>query len=430
MLSRDPLALLIGMVLDQQVHHREGLLLAGRAAAAARRHGPLDAAAIAAMDPDELAAVFQERPALHRYPGSMAGRVQAVCRVVAEEYGEQGRRHLEGRARAARSCWTACAPCPGFGEQKARIFAALLGKQLGVRPEGWREATTPYGEEGTLPVGGRHHRPREPGQGPGDQEGDEGQGAARRGVTAGRRPRRAAASTSARRTGPTWPRSSATASPAGWTSSSCATRSSRPGRCWPGPRVAAAVCRDHGVPFVLNDRPDLALEVGADGVHVGQDDAPVSLARRILGPDAIVGLSTHGPADLDGAAAEEVTYISAGPVEATPTKPGRPGTGTGLRHSGQRTLQCSRLRDRRRDPGDDPRSGGCRGPPFRRRALPDRRAATPGARHGRCAMRSIERRVARRLRHDLARRARRCRPPGRTAAPSAGRPTRSTSTDT
>ena len=81
------------------------------------------------------------------------------------------------------------------------------------------------------------------------------------------------------------------------------------------------------MPFVLNDRPDLALEVGAEGVHVGQDDAPVSLARRILGPDAIVGLSTHGPADLEGAADQEVTYISAGPVEATPTKPGRAGTG-------------------------------------------------------------------------------------------------------
>jgi thiamine-phosphate pyrophosphorylase len=94
-------------------------------------------------------------------------------------------------------------------------------------------------------------------------------------------------------------------------------------------RLAASVCREHGVPFVLNDRPDLALEAGADGVHVGQDDAPVSLARRILGPDAIVGLSTHGPADLEAAATEEVSYISAGPVEATPTKPGRAGTGLG-----------------------------------------------------------------------------------------------------
>lgn len=93
-------------------------------------------------------------------------------------------------------------------------------------------------------------------------------------------------------------------------------------------RLLAALCHDHGVPFVLNDRPDLAAEAGADGVHVGQDDAPVSLARRILGPDAIVGLSTHAVSDLEAARTQEVTYISAGPVEATPTKPGRPGTGT------------------------------------------------------------------------------------------------------
>ncbi|HWF16247.1 MAG TPA: thiamine phosphate synthase [Acidimicrobiales bacterium] len=92
-------------------------------------------------------------------------------------------------------------------------------------------------------------------------------------------------------------------------------------------RLVAAVCGEHGVPFVLNDRPDLALEVGADGVHVGQDDAPVALARRILGPDAIVGLSTHGSDDLAAAVHEDVTYLSAGPVEPTPTKPGRPGTG-------------------------------------------------------------------------------------------------------
>ena len=93
--------------------------------------------------------------------------------------------------------------------------------------------------------------------------------------------------------------------------------------------VVSEVCRRYGVPFVLNDRPDLARAVGADGVHVGQDDVPVRVAREILGPDAIVGLSTHGPADLAGAQQEDVDYISAGPVEATPTKPGRPGTGLG-----------------------------------------------------------------------------------------------------
>jgi len=99
-------------------------------------------------------------------------------------------------------------------------------------------------------------------------------------------------------------------------------------------RAAVAVCRDLGVPFVLNDRPDLALECGADGVHVGQDDGPASLARRILGPDAIVGLSTHAPAELDASASEPADYVSVGPVTATPTKPGRPGTGlVYLRHA-------------------------------------------------------------------------------------------------
>ncbi len=94
-------------------------------------------------------------------------------------------------------------------------------------------------------------------------------------------------------------------------------------------RVAVAVCAGLGVPFVLNDRPDLALEAGADGVHVGQDDAPPALARRILGPDAVVGLSTHAPHELDAALREPVDYLSAGPVAPTPTKPGRPGTGLG-----------------------------------------------------------------------------------------------------
>lgn len=93
--------------------------------------------------------------------------------------------------------------------------------------------------------------------------------------------------------------------------------------------VARDVCRAAGVPFVLNDRPDLALELGADGVHVGQDDAPPSLARRILGPTAVVGLSTHAPTELDLSATQDVDYVSTGPVNETPTKAGRPGTGLG-----------------------------------------------------------------------------------------------------
>jgi thiamine-phosphate pyrophosphorylase len=94
-------------------------------------------------------------------------------------------------------------------------------------------------------------------------------------------------------------------------------------------RRVRRVCHDHGVPFILNDRPDLALEVEADGVHVGQDDAPPTLARRLLGPDAIVGLSTHTPAELDATHHAPVDYVSAGPVSPTPTKPGRRGTGVG-----------------------------------------------------------------------------------------------------
>lgn len=92
-------------------------------------------------------------------------------------------------------------------------------------------------------------------------------------------------------------------------------------------RLAASVCADHGVPFILNDRPDLALDMEADGVHVGQDDAPPALVRRIVGSEVVVGLSTHAPAELDAAASEPVDYVSVGPVSPTPTKPGRPGTG-------------------------------------------------------------------------------------------------------
>ena len=91
----------------------------------------------------------------------------------------------------------------------------------------------------------------------------------------------------------------------------------------------ASSCRTLGVPFIVNDRCDVALAVGADGVHVGQDDLPVRRCRELLGDGGIVGLSTHAPRELDAGLAEPVSYLSAGPVEATPTKPGRPGTGVG-----------------------------------------------------------------------------------------------------
>lgn len=92
-------------------------------------------------------------------------------------------------------------------------------------------------------------------------------------------------------------------------------------------RLALGVCRGLGVPFVLNDRPDLALEVGADGVHLGQEDAPPALARRILGPDAIVGHSTRGGDQLAAAASEPVDYVSVGPVLPTATHPTREAIG-------------------------------------------------------------------------------------------------------
>jgi thiamine-phosphate pyrophosphorylase len=94
-------------------------------------------------------------------------------------------------------------------------------------------------------------------------------------------------------------------------------------------RIVQEVCARHQVPFILNDRPDLARAVGADGVHVGQDDAPVGEARRLVGDRALVGLSTHASTELQSAIDRQlpVDYLSAGPVQATPTKPGRPGTG-------------------------------------------------------------------------------------------------------
>ena len=89
------------------------------------------------------------------------------------------------------------------------------------------------------------------------------------------------------------------------------------------------LCRGAGVPFILNDRPDLALECGADGVHVGQDDVPPRVARQILGPAAVIGLSTHSPADLADSLDQPVDYISAGPVVPTPSAPDRAGVGLG-----------------------------------------------------------------------------------------------------
>lgn len=146
LLSRDPLALLLGMLLDQQIPMEKAfkgphVLLS--------RVGSLEATAIASYEPEAFAALVGQTPAVHRFPGSMAKRLQDLCAALVEQY--------DGRAEAV---WLDVADgkellrrleaLPGFGTQKAQIFLALLGKQLGVRPSGWREAAGAYGEDGAL----------------------------------------------------------------------------------------------------------------------------------------------------------------------------------------------------------------------------------------------------------------------------------------
>ena len=143
LLSRDPLALLIGMVLDQQIPLEWAFK--GPLHMTQRLGRDLDAADIAGRDPDELAKVFATPPAIHRFPGSMAGRVQQLCRVIADEYDGDAeavwRDAMDGADLLKR-----VEALPGFGKQKAKIFVALLGKQLGVKAKGWREAAGEFGE--------------------------------------------------------------------------------------------------------------------------------------------------------------------------------------------------------------------------------------------------------------------------------------------
>ncbi len=146
LLSADPFALLVGMVLDQQIPLE--VAFAGPKKIADRMGG-FEVATIADYDPEKFAAMCSERPAVHRFPGSMAKRIQAVAQIIVDKY--------DGDAAAL---WTAGNPdgpellrrlkeLPGFGEQKARIFLALLGKQYSVTPKGWRAAAGDYGKAGT-----------------------------------------------------------------------------------------------------------------------------------------------------------------------------------------------------------------------------------------------------------------------------------------
>jgi uncharacterized HhH-GPD family protein len=144
LLSRSPLALLIAMLLDQQVPLEKAFSSPYQLA---RRlgHEPT-AAELADYDPDALVAVFAERPALHRFPRAMAARTQELGRQLLERYdGDAGRVWQD--AATGKDLIDRLAELPGFGAYKAQITVALLGKQLGVRPAGWREAAGRFGEE-------------------------------------------------------------------------------------------------------------------------------------------------------------------------------------------------------------------------------------------------------------------------------------------
>lgn len=146
LLERSPLALLTGMLLDQQVPMEKAFsspyVLAQRLG-----HDP-DARELAGYDPQALVAVFAQQPALHRFPKAMAGRVQELCRILVDRYdGDAGR--VWADVTDGRELLRRIADLPGFGTQKAQIFVALLGKRYGVRPDGWREAAGGYGDPDT-----------------------------------------------------------------------------------------------------------------------------------------------------------------------------------------------------------------------------------------------------------------------------------------
>ncbi|MGI5481943.1 HhH-GPD-type base excision DNA repair protein [Streptomyces lavendofoliae] len=146
LLGRSPLAALVGMLLDQQIP-MEWAFCGPYTIARRMDADDLDAHAIAAYDPEAFAALLSAKPAVHRYPGSMAKRVQQLCQYLVDEYGGDASAVWSDAASGAQLLDRLLA-LPGFGRQKAQIFLALLGKRYGVRPDGWREAAGAYGEEG------------------------------------------------------------------------------------------------------------------------------------------------------------------------------------------------------------------------------------------------------------------------------------------
>jgi uncharacterized HhH-GPD family protein len=145
-LSEHPFALLVGMMLDQQFPMERAF--AGPAKIL-ERLGSIDPAAIAAADPEEFKQLCSTPPAIHRFPGSMAERVQTLARIVVEEYDGDAAR-LWDEAGSGKELMRRLTALPGFGKQKAQIFTALLAKQLDVRPDGWESAAGAYSEAGSF----------------------------------------------------------------------------------------------------------------------------------------------------------------------------------------------------------------------------------------------------------------------------------------
>ncbi|WP_149262136.1 HhH-GPD-type base excision DNA repair protein [Actinomadura sp. K4S16] len=147
LLGRSPLAALVGMLLDQQIP-MEWAFSGPYTISQRLDSDALDADEIAAYDPERFAALLAEKPAVHRYPGSMAKRVQQLCQYLVDHYDGDAEKVWKG-VDSGKELYKRLNALPGFGKQKAQIFLALLGKQYGVRPDGWREAAGVYGEDGS-----------------------------------------------------------------------------------------------------------------------------------------------------------------------------------------------------------------------------------------------------------------------------------------
>lgn len=147
LLSDDPVALLIGMLLDQQIAMETAFI---GPAKIRERLGSLEPSAIADADPGSFVELFRETPAVHRFPGSMAARVQSLCRAVVDDWGGDASAIWLRDDPTGPEILARLTALPGFGDQKARIFLALLGKQRGLDAEGWREAAGSYGEDGSF----------------------------------------------------------------------------------------------------------------------------------------------------------------------------------------------------------------------------------------------------------------------------------------